>query len=100
MAVLYDYHHFLGRHWETGSVCNHFAYQGVKAPHTGKPYSEAMLLGISGGIVMGYFSFSYEGYDPQARILTRNTFNPLDTLLERLGVVQKPSEKWWNAWRM
>jgi len=88
MAVLKDYHHFLGRHWETGSVCNHFAYKGVKAPHTGQPYSEAMLLGISGGIVMGYFSFAYEGNEPQARILTRNTFNPLDTLLERLGVVQ------------
>jgi hypothetical protein len=48
-----------------------------------------MLLGISGGIVMGYFSFAYEGYEPHARILTRNTFDPLDTLLQRLGVVQE-----------
>jgi hypothetical protein len=37
---------------------------------------------------MGYFSFAYEGVDPQARILTRNTFGPLDTIFERLGVVQ------------
>ena len=88
MTVLNNYRYFLGRHWETGSVCNHWAYQGVTAPHTGQPYSEALLLGISGGIVMGYFSFAYEGYDPQARILTRNTFDPLDRLLERLGAVQ------------
>ncbi len=89
MAVLMDYNHFLGRHWETGCVCNVYAYRAVKAPHTGEPYTEAMLMGISGGIVMGYFSFAYEGYGPQARILTRNTFDPLDTLLERLGAVQK-----------
>jgi hypothetical protein len=45
-------------------------------------------MGVSGGAVMGYFSFAYEGYDPHARILTRNTFDPLDTMLARLGVVQ------------
>jgi hypothetical protein len=88
MTVLQDYRHFGGRHWETGSVHNFYAYRGVKAPHTGKPYSEALLLGISGGIAMGYFTFAYEGYDPQCIILTRNTFDPLDRLLSRLGVVQ------------
>lgn len=88
MPKLENYRHFDGRHWETGTVRNFYAYRGVTAPHTGAPYTEAMLLGISGGVVMGYFSFAYEGYDPQARVLTRNTFDPLDTLLERLGVVQ------------
>ena len=88
MAKLNGYQHFIGRHWETGSVCNYYAYRGVKAPHTGQPYSEALLLGVSGGIVMGYFSFAYKGYDPHVAILTRNTFDPLDTLLERLGVAQ------------
>lgn len=89
MTVLRDYNRFIGRHWETGSVANFFAYRGIKAPHTGEPFSEALLLGISGGIVMGYFTFAYEDYDPQARILTRNTFDPMDTLLSRLGVVQE-----------
>ncbi|MCP4421914.1 MAG: BtrH N-terminal domain-containing protein [Chloroflexi bacterium] len=88
MPILNNYHQFNGRHWETGSVHNFFAYSGVKAPHTGNPYSEALLMGISGGAVMGYFSFAYKGYDPHARILTRNTFNPLETMLSRLGVVQ------------
>lgn len=88
MPILENYQQFNGRHWETGTVYNFFAYTGVKAPHTGQPYSEALLLGVSGGVVMGYFSFAYEGYDPQARVLTRNTFDPLDTMLARLGVVQ------------
>lgn len=88
MTVLQNYNHFGGRHWETGSVHNFYAYRGVNAPHTGKPYSESLLLGVSGGIAMGYFTFAYEGYDPQCMILTRNTFDPLDRLLSRLGVVQ------------
>ncbi|MDX1614310.1 MAG: BtrH N-terminal domain-containing protein [Candidatus Promineifilaceae bacterium] len=88
MTVLDDYNSFVGTHWETGSVVNVLDHRGVKAPHTGEPYSEALLLGVSGGAVMGYFSFAYEGYDPQARILTRNTFDPWDTMLSRLGVVQ------------
>lgn len=88
MTVLRDYQHFGGRHWETGSIHNFYAYRGVNAPHTGKPYSEALLLGVSGGITLGYFTFAYQGCDPQCNILTRNTFNPLETLLSRLGVVQ------------
>jgi hypothetical protein len=88
MPILENYQQFYGRHWETGTVCNFLAYTGVKAPHTGRPYSEALLMGVSGGAVMGYFSFAYEGNDPMARLLTRNTFDPLDTMLSRLGIVQ------------
>ena len=88
MPILSDYRQFDGRHWETGAVRNYFDYRGVVAPHTGRPYSEALLLGVSGGVVMGYFSFAYENYPPQARILTRNTFAPWDTMLSRLGVAQ------------
>lgn len=79
---------FTGRHWETGSIHNALAIQGVKAPHTGKPYSEALLLGISGGITFGYFTFEYKGYLPHVAMLTRNTFSPFTTILERLGVSQ------------
>jgi hypothetical protein len=88
MPTLTKYRQFDGRHWETGSVYNVLAYRGVKAPHTGKPLSEALLMGISGGLLMGYFNFAYEGYDPHIAILTRNTFDPLETLLVRLGAVQ------------
>ncbi len=47
------------------------------------------MMGVSGGAVMGYFSFAYEGYFPLCRILTRNTFDPLETMLARLGFVQE-----------
>ena len=77
-----------GRHWETGSIHNALALQGIKAPHTGEPYSEALLLGVSGGIAFGYFTFEYKGYLPHVVLLTRNTFNPLPTILERLGIAQ------------
>ena len=79
---------FAGRHWETGSIHNALALQGMNAPHTGKPYSEALLLGISGGIVFGYFTFEYKGYLPHVAMLTRNTFSPFTTILERLGIAQ------------
>jgi hypothetical protein len=88
MPTLPKYKHFAGRHWETGTIHNYLACLGVRAPHTGRPYSEALLLGVSGGVLMGYFSFAYAGHDPHVAILTRNTFDPLETLLVRLGVVQ------------
>jgi len=88
MPMIGSYNQFGGRHWETGTVHNFMAFRGFKAPHTGEPYSEALLLGVSGGITVGYFNFAYDGYDPQCNILTRNTFDPLDTLLSRLGVIQ------------
>lgn len=86
MPKLSDYDQFHGLHWETGSLRNFYAYRGVTAPHTDQPYSEAMLLGISGGVVMGYFTFDYQGYDPMVHILSRNTFDPLQTIYERLNI--------------
>lgn len=88
MTILSNYNHFDGRHYETGSIHNFYAYRGVNAPHTGAPPSEALLMGISGGIVFGYFSFAYEGMDPFVALLSRNTFGPWDTMLSRLGVMQ------------
>ena len=79
---------FEGRHWETGSICNALALQDVIAPHTGQPFSEALLLGVSGGIAFGYFTFEYTGYLPHLALLTRNTFDPFSTILERLGIAQ------------
>jgi hypothetical protein len=77
-----------GRYWETGSIHNALAMQGVKAPHTGEPYSEALLLGVSCGIAFGYFTFEYKGFLRHVALLTRNTFNPFPVILERLGIAQ------------
>ena len=89
MPILKHYHEFAGRHWETGTIRNALAYQGVKAPHTGLPISEALLLGISGGVTFGYFTFEYHGYQPHIALLTRNTFDPMNTVLERLAIPQE-----------
>lgn len=88
MTILGNYQQFGGRHPETGSVHNVLSYQGVTAPHSEDAPSEALLLGVSGGITVGYFFFEYKGFDPHLALMTRNTFDPLQTLLERLGVQQ------------
>lgn len=88
MPILKDYRQFGGYYLETASIQNALAYQGVTIPQTGKPFSEPMLLGLSGGITVGYFSFAYEGYDPHVALLTRNTFDPMERIFERIGIVQ------------
>ncbi len=65
MPILKDYNAFGGRHYETGTIHNALAYQGVRAPHTDEPYSEALLMGVSGGVAFGYFTFHYAGLEPQ-----------------------------------
>ena len=84
--ILPDYHQFDGLHWDTGTIRNVLDYQGVKAPHTGKPFTEAMLFGISGGVIAGYFTFEYKGHEPWLHFLTRNTLDPMGRLIERLGI--------------
>lgn len=86
MAVLSTYQQFNGRHYETGSLHNILAYLGAQNPTTGQSLSEALLLGISGGITFGYFTFAYAGHDPHVALLPRNTFDPLQTILDRLVI--------------
>ena len=86
MTILNDYAQFAGRHWETGSLHNALAYQAARAPKPQKPLSEAMLLGLSGGIAVGYFLFGYQGHPPQLALMTRNTFDPFNTILDRLAL--------------
>lgn len=86
MTIIKNYAQFDGLHYETGTVHNVLAHAGVKAPHTGQPLSEALLLGISGGVAFGYFLFDYKGYAPLLSLISRNTFDPGETLLTRLAV--------------
>lgn len=87
MALLKDYHHFDGQRWATGYIVNALAYQDAKAPHTGKTYSEAMIMGVNGGISAGYFTFHYEGYDPQVELLTYYPYNnDLIAVFDRLNI--------------
>lgn len=87
MTTLPNYHHFDGLPFATGYLVNVLAYQGAIAPHTGKSYSEALLMGISGGIAAGYFAFEYEGWDPHLHFLTRYPFtDEPGTVVERLAI--------------
>ena len=86
MTELTDYKEYGGDHWELGPLRNALAYQGLRMPHTGQAPSEALLLGISGGIVAGYFIFQYKGYPPTFNFLTVNSFDPMTNVLERLEI--------------
>jgi hypothetical protein len=55
--------HFPGNIAATTALRILLANAGVRAPHTGEPFSEAMLFGIAGGIGAGMFSFLYEKED-------------------------------------
>jgi len=67
---------FPGRSFDTGTLCNVLFSRGIIAPHTGNPYSEALLLGVSGGIAFAYMVFQYKGWPAHVSLLTRNTFQP------------------------
>ncbi|MFW6213145.1 MAG: BtrH N-terminal domain-containing protein [Spirochaetota bacterium] len=90
MPELSSFSNFGGAFPTTSSLANTLATAGFTAPHTGKPYSEALLMGLAGGAAFGYFSFAYKGHDPQANIVTRNTFGSYgwDAAVERLGLEQ------------
>jgi hypothetical protein len=71
---------------------NVLATQGVTAPHTGQPFSEAMLLGIGGGLGAGYILWEFKEHGSANLVLGfRNRWNyvpqHLATLCERIGAV-------------
>jgi hypothetical protein len=85
MTILAGYNEFEGLHWETGTLRNILAYQGVK--HDGKPLTEALLMGISGGMAAGYFTFEYGGIDPSLHFLTLFLYNGAPgRVYERLNI--------------
>jgi hypothetical protein len=55
--------HFPGNVPATTALRVLVAHAGVRAPHSGEPFSECMLFGIAGGIGAGVFSFFYEKED-------------------------------------
>ena len=67
MPSVASYTHFGGRHAETASLTNLLRAQGVVAPHDGRPYSEAMLLGVGGGLGAGYILWEFREH--QAKVL-------------------------------
>lgn len=80
-----------GCHSVTAAVTNILEAQGVTAPHTGKPFTEAMLLGIGGGLGAGYILFEFKWAESAIIVLGfRNRWHkPVDflsNLCGRLGI--------------
>jgi hypothetical protein len=79
-----------GRHADTTALARALVALDVRAPHTGLPLSEALLLGIGGGVGGGYWLFEFTGA-PKALVLgTRHRWHQphlfLSALCERLGL--------------
>jgi len=83
---------FAGRHYETGTITNALQAAGVVNPSTGTPYSEALILGASGGIAFGSFVFEYKGALPHASLLFRNTFAPFERALDNMAIRREVRE--------
>ncbi len=87
-GVVPDYPGFgSGRHHASTMLAHLLAQAGVRAPHTGEPYSEAMLAGLAGGIGFMYAVFEYKGWHPILTIVAQHHPQPwLPTALDNLGL--------------
>ncbi len=64
-----------GKHPNTAALKNVLAAQEVKAPHPNKPFGEAMLLGIGGGLGAGYILWEFKQHESAIIVLGfRNRF--------------------------
>jgi Domain of unknown function (DUF4872)/Butirosin biosynthesis protein H, N-terminal len=72
-AILPGYSQFGGKHGDTGTLRNILAQMGLTAPHTGRPYTEEMLLGLGGGIGAGYWVFEF-GHSPDMVLGLRHSW--------------------------
>jgi hypothetical protein len=59
-----------GVHGDTAALANVLANLGVVAPHTGEPLSEAMVLGVGGGLGAGYILWEFDALPFRPRVLT------------------------------
>jgi hypothetical protein len=59
---------------------------GHTAPHTGEPFTEALVAGLAGGIGFMYAVFEYTGWPPMMTIVAQHHPQPwLPAVLGRLG---------------
>ena len=80
-----------GIHPDTAAVANVLAHHGVTAGHTGEPLSEAMVLGVGGGLGAGYILWEFQAHgSPDLVLGFRNRWQYparwMQATLERLAV--------------
>ena len=90
MSPLPSYTRFGGVHPETAALGNCLNAAGMRAPHTGQPYSEAMLLGIGGGLGAGYILWEFTQHHARVLVVAfRHTWQYpirfLETICQRIG---------------
>jgi hypothetical protein len=60
-VILPGFNHLPGATPDLGALKNALDYHGVTNPYTGRPYTEAMLFGLGGGVGIIYFTFTFGG---------------------------------------
>ncbi|MDX2160405.1 MAG: DUF4872 domain-containing protein [bacterium] len=61
--------HRRGIHCGTAALLNTFDAMGVTAPHSGQPFTEALLLGLSGGLGAGYILWEFKAHDSATLVI-------------------------------
>lgn len=69
MPPLSTYNRFGGELPETAALTNVLASAGLRAPHTGAPFSEAMLFGIGGGPGAGYILWEFREHNVKVLVV-------------------------------
>ena len=89
--IIENYTQLGGYHPETATLTNALAHAEVVNPVTKRPFTESMILGIGGGLGVGYILWEFKKYD--SAIITmgyRNKWNYtseyLQNACDRLGV--------------
>ncbi len=94
-GVFPGYEQFGGVQSDTSVLCNVYAYSGVVNPLDGKPFTEATVSGLCGGLGFMYAVFEYKGYDPMLTITMRSKTMPetfLAPIADRTGVSSEVSQ--------
>lgn len=91
MIILPGYDHFGGIHPETATIANYLRFLGVENPATGKPFSEAMVFGIAGGLGACYILWEFKEHNRPALVFGwQHQFNYpvryVENLCQRIGV--------------
>lgn len=95
--IIESYQQVGGIHPETATITNVLANQGFVSPHNGRPFSEAMILGIAGGLGAGYILWEFKKYESAILVMGfQNRWNYtvefMQNLCDRLGVTAEFKE--------
>lgn len=80
-----------GYHDLTATLKNALTAMGVTAPHTGQPFTEAMLLGIGGGLGAGYILWEFKSHGAGSLVIAFSnlwnyTVRHMTNMCERINV--------------